>query len=184
MTSRSNDVSDLVAKSVESRQSIEDRIESRITILKDWLHEGIPMGKAVPKSLTAARVWDDADLGILPIASPNEFTTTHQVHGPLVRDIAGLLSDLKKKFCRPSSAGRQKALNSTGKYDRKAHDRQLEAAVNQWHTERDGRLLEKKRADAADARSIMLLKENAEKDEIIADLRRQLAAKQGLRVVE
>ena len=46
------------------------------------------------------------------------------------------------------------------------------------------RLQEKKRADAAEMRSVMLLEENRQKDELIADLRRQLQAKKGLRVVE
>lgn len=184
MTNQSVNVTDLVADGAGKRQTVEERIEQRLVILRQWLREGVPMGKAVPKSLTAARLWEDLELGILPISSPNEFTTTHQIFGPLVRDLAGLLTDLTKRFGRPASSREAKIATASAKYDRRAHERQLEAAVSQWHSERDSWLLEKKRADAAEARSVLLLEENAQKDEIIADLRRQLAAKQGLRVVE
>lgn len=42
----------------------------------------------------------------------------------------------------------------------------------------------KTRADAAEARSIALLEENAAKDRLIADLRGQIARRDGLRSVE
>lgn len=177
-------VADLVAGGSVMRQSVEKRIERRLEVLREWLRDGIPAGKEIPGNLRAAREWDDPELGIASIASPNEFTTTHHLHGRLVRDVAGLLTALKKRFDRPGNKPGSRSPRSVDRFDRKAFDRQLETAVSQWHSERDGRLQEKKRADAAEARSVILLEENRQKDDLIADLRRQLAAQKGLRVVE
>ena len=177
-------VADLVSKSGSKRQTVQQRIERRLEVLQEWLREGIPPNKVVPKSLKAARVWNDAELGILPIVSPNEFTTTHNLYGKQVRDVAGLLTALKNRFGKPKKQLASSVATTMVKFDRKAFDRQLEAAVSQWHSERDQQLHEKKRADAAEMRSIMLLEENKEKDKLIADLRRQLAALKGLKVVE
>ncbi|MBX3488608.1 hypothetical protein [Parvibaculum sp.] len=184
MTGPHSTVTDLVAEAGLKRQTVEQRIERRLEVLREWLREGIPAGKVIPKSLKAARVWDDVELGILPIVSPNEFTTTHTLHGSLVRDVAGLLTALKNRFGKSKGQSTLVPVATTTKFDRKAFDRQLEAAVSQWHSERDQRLHEKKRADAAEIRSIMLLEENKQKDELIADLRRQLATHKGLKVVE
>ena len=178
------DVSDLVANHRSKTQSVEFRIQRRIEVLREWLMEGIPVGKAVPKSLNEARIWDDADLGILPIGSPNEFTTTHHLNGNLVSEIASLLTKLKKRFGKPQRQSNSMLTSKAAKFDRNAFDRQLKAAISQWHSERDMRLQEKKRADAAEMRSVMLLEENRQKDELIADLRRQLARQKGLKVVK
>lgn len=181
--SRSN-VTDLVAGAASRRQSVEQRIERRLDVLREWLRDGVPAGESVPANLKAARVWENAELGIVPIASPNEFTTTHHLHGNRVRDIAGLLTELRKRFDRPAGKSSTRSSAAAARFDRKAFDRQLEAAVSQWHSERDRRLHEKRRADAAEARSVLLLEENARKDALIADLQRRLAGLQGLRVVE
>lgn len=177
-------VADLVAESGSKRQTVQQRIERRLEVLREWLREGIPPDKLVPKSLKAARVWSDAELGILPIVSPNEFTTTHNLYGKQVRDVADILTALKNRVREIKKAVASTPANTTTKFDRKAFDRQLEAAVSQWHSERDQQLHEKKRADAAEMRIIMLLEENTEKDKLIADLRRQLSARRGLKVVE
>ena len=177
-------IADLVAESELKRQTVQQRIERRLEVLQEWLREGIPADKTVPKSLKAVRVWNDVELGVLPIVSPNEFTTTHKLHGKLVRDVADLLNALKSRFGKAKKQLPTPPPTTTAKFDRKAFDRLLEAAVSQWHSERDQRLDEKKRAEAAEMRSIMLLEENKQKDKLIADLRRQLAAHRGLRVVE
>lgn len=166
-----------------NRPSVENRIERRLEVLREWLREGIPAGKLIPKSLAEARAWGDAELGIVAIVSPNEFTTTHPTFGARVRDIAGLLTVLRKKFKQPASVSPRSG-DRTLKFDRSALERQLAAVVSQWHAERDQRQQEKGRADSAEFRSVLLLKELEKKDELIADLRRQLASKQGLRVVE
>jgi len=177
-------LSDLVADATLKPQSVEQRIERRLVVLRGWHNDGVPADQSIPGSLKAVRVWEDAELGIMPIASPNEFTTTHPLHGSMVRDIGSLLTALKKRFDRSAKTSSTRALAAAATFDRRAFDRQLQAAVSQWHTERDQRLQEKRRADAAEARSVMLLDEITRKDTIIADLQRQLAARDGLRVVD
>lgn len=177
-------LTDLLAQGGARKLTIEQRIDRRLEVLRSWLRDGIPAGKSIPKNLKAARVWEDPELGIARIASPNEFTSSHHLHGPAVREIAAVLTQLKKRFHRPKTASASSAQALSTRFDRTAYERQLERVVSQWHSERDLRLNEKKRADAAEARSIMLLQESAEKDELIADLRRQLVARKGLRAVE
>lgn len=165
-------------------QSIAERIARRLDLLRSWRRDGIPQNKQVPKNLKEARIWQDAELGIASISSPNEFTTTHQLHGNDVREIASLLTALRRPTTRPKVKGRPKKSGSQEKFDRKAFDRQLERVASQWQTERDQRLRQERRADAAEARSVLLLEENAKKDALIADLRRQIAARKGLGLVK
>lgn len=184
MSNTQEPLTDLLAQSDRRKPTIEQRIDRRLEVLRSWLRDGIPSGKSIPKDLKAARVWEDPDLGIARIASPNEFTSTHHLHGPAVREIAAVLTQLREKFDRPTTVSASSARAPSTKFDRTAFERQLERVVSQWHSERDLRLHEKRRADAAEARSTVLLQENADKDELIADLRRQLAARKGLRVIE
>lgn len=177
-------LADLVAEQASSRLTVKQRIERRLDVLRQWHREGIPSGKHFPRSLTEARLWEDAELNIEPISSPNEFTTTHPLHGRLIQDVAGLLTELKMRFDRPANSRSKKSSASATKYDIKAFEQQLEAAVSQWHAERDLRLNEKKRVDSAEARSVLLLEENAQKDELIADLHRRLSAYQGLKGIK
>lgn len=177
-------VIDLLAPTGTKPQTVQERIERRLVVLRGWLKDGIPPGKVIPGSLTAARKWDDPELEIQKISSPNEFTTTHPQHRKLVTDVAGLLTALKKRYARPTTSSRAQKPAPTEKFDRSAFDRQLAAATSQWHSERAQRIQEKDRADAANARSLMVLQENAQLEKLIADLRRQLAARKGLRAVE
>lgn len=174
-------ITDLVAAAGSKPQSVGQRIERRLEILREWLQEGIPVDKSLPKDLTAVRVWEDIELGVARISSPNEFTRTHLIHGARVCAIEALLGALKKHLKEPD--GKSNATNAH-KTLKKVDRSELEREVSLWHSERDQRLQEKKRADSAEARSTMLLLESKEKDELIADLRRQLAAKQGLRGIE
>jgi len=175
---------DLIERNNTDRESVENRIERRLEVLRNWLESGVPAGKSFPRSLAEARKWEDEELEILPIASPNEFTTTHCLHGRSVRDIGGLLTELKKRYDRPKRSSLKRSVNPKEKFDRKAFDRQLETAISQWHSERDKHLHQKRRADSADARSTLLLVENAQKDEQIADLQSRLVAHEGLRSVK
>ena len=177
-------VTDLLAPIEAAPQSVQARLEGRLGVLRDWLRNGIPPGKVVPRSLTAAREWSEPELGIQRIGSPNEFTTTHPQHGKLVADLAGLLTELRKRYSRPESTSRARKSVPTEKFDRAAFDRQLAAATSQWHSERAQRMQEKDRADAANARSLTLLEENAQMEKLIADLRSQLATHKKLRAVE
>lgn len=173
-----------IAGAAEIQLSVRQRIEQRLKVLREWHREGIPAGQSIPSSLTAARLWQDTELGIHPISSPNEFTTTHRLYGSLVTNVSGLLTELKKRYGRPDAKSPRGQNSPSNKFDRAEFDSLLEAAVSQWHSERDRRLHEEHRADASDARSIDLLEENTHKDALIADLRRQLAARAVLRSVE
>ena len=179
-------VTDLIARGSTTKQTVEMRVERRLEVLRDWDRDGPPLGKRIPGSLNEARLWDDPELGILPISSPNEFTQSHAILGERIRHIAGLLTKLGKRHALPKGKRKPRAAQSGSAsiFDRKAHDRQLEAAVSQWHAERDRAVAAGTRADAAEARSIALLEENAAKDRLIADLRGQIARREGLRSVE
>lgn len=183
MSTRGSTVIDFVTVVATPRsQTVEKRIERRLEVLREWLSAGVPAGKTIPRSLNETRLWYDNELGIDPIKSPNEFTTTHPNHGRLVRDIAGLLTALLERYKRPKRS--KPRPTEVAMFDRRAFDNALTAAVSQWHSERDERLNEKKRADSAQLRSVILLDENADKDRLIADLRRQLLSQRGLRAVE
>lgn len=177
-------IADLVAGAGAPRRTVKQRLDRRLEVLREWLVKGIPFGKVIPKDLKAARVWDDEDLGVLKISSPNEFTSTHVFHGADVREIAGLLTKLQKKFGKPASRAKPASSATAATFDRQAFDAQLKAAVSQWHSQRDGRLSEERRRQAAEARSMMVNEEIKQKDELIADLRRQLSDQGSLRSVK
>ena len=184
MNNSPSTVTDLVAQMGTTPQSVKQRIERRLEVLRGWLKEGIPPGKVLPPSLTAAREWHDPELGIQRISSPNEFTTTHPQNRKLVVDVAGLLTQLRKRYSRPTPTSPSRRSAPTDKFDHRAFERQLAAVTSQWHSERAQRIQEKNRADAAQAVSVTLLEENTQMEKLIADLRRQLATSKGLRAVE
>lgn len=169
-------------ENLDQSQTVAYRIRQRLKVLEVWLSDEIPSGKTIPRSLNAARKWDDEELGISPIHSPNDFTTTHAEHGSSVKKIGDLLAKLANRYSKPkktvSKASAGKGINHS------ANERALAEVVSQWHSERDQHLSERRRANAAEKRSTALLEENAEKDRLIADLSRQLSSSAGLRVVE
>jgi len=183
MSDSSDSVIDFFPMGGFKKQSVEQRIDRRVEVLRDWLRNGIPSGKTIPRSLTAARCWEDADLEIAPIVSPNEFTTTHVVFGNKVRDIGGLLTELKRKFGRPPKSS-NKYTDNSAKFDRDEYEASLDNVASQWHSYRDRLNDEKKRADAAEARCSLLDEESAEKDRIIAELRRKLNSNGRLSIVK
>jgi hypothetical protein len=169
--------------------SVAERIERRIELLSQWLQHGVPPGKTIPLSLNKAREWDDAELGITPIGSAGDFVTTNKTHGSRIEAFDKLRKMALKRYGLPpgnkkQGRGQTPNTSSTKMIDRTISDLHITAAVSQWHSERDQRLAEQARANAAEGRSIQLLQENAERDVLIADLRRQLASHRGLRAVE
>ena len=184
MSRQEKSISDMLTAVSGKRQTVEVRIERRLEVLQGWLREGVPEDKVIPKSLTAVRQWDDPELGIEPIGSPNEFTKTHHIHGLRVQEVAALLTEFKHRSINSPKATARRVPKTLPSFNRKDFDRQIEATVSQWHSEREQRLREQKRAESAEARSVLLIQENAQKDQLIADLRRQLAALKGLRVMK
>lgn len=184
MKNKDEKLRDFVVENVLISESVLEKIERRIEVLRIWLEDGIPEGKSFPRSLTQARLWEDLDSNITSIASPNEFTTTHTRHGRSVRDVAQLIDALKNRYDKPDSKSRKISKTVVEKFDRRRFDQQIEKAVSQWHEERDKHLQQKRRADSAEARSNLLLEENAQKDEQIADLKQKLLIHEGLRTVK
>lgn len=169
------------------RQSVAERIECRRRLLKRWRDEGIPMGQYVPMSLNEARTWDDQQLGILPISWTNGFSTKHAVHGRQVKKIAKLLTEIKKKYKLPKRSeipADAPVAAPRNSVDLDEHERQLKAAVSQWHAERDAHLRAKRQAEAAESRERAYLAESDMKDRVISDLRRELSGRKGLRVMK
>ena len=82
---------------LERREHVHQQLERRREVLAEWAEIGVsslPEGTSVPVSLNQVRLWEDARLGISRIGSPSSCTTTHRVHGAVVRDIDRLLGEL------------------------------------------------------------------------------------------
>src|ERR1700737_3394068 len=54
-----------------------------------------PPGTYVPRSLREFARWYDESLGIYPVASPNEVTTTHPRYGRIANEAQQLLEKLR-----------------------------------------------------------------------------------------
>ena len=81
----------------ERREHVHRQLERRREVLAEWVETGVsslPEGTGVPVSLNQVRRWEDARLGISSIGSPSSCTTTHRVHGAVVRDIDRLLREI------------------------------------------------------------------------------------------
>lgn len=179
MSDQNEKTIDLVGRTRAEYQSVAERIERRKTVLAGWLKNGVPAGKhrSLPDSLRTARDWEDPDLGISRIGSPNEFTQNHPLYGEDVREIARLLTELRRHYGKLQHGGAKPRPTTTANFDKKEAERQLKKAVSQWHAERHARLSEQKRAEAAELRAKAVLEENAE-------LRRKLATYQGPTMVK
>ena len=82
---------------LERHEHVRRQIELRREVLAGWAETGfssLPEGTSVPVSLNQVREWEDARLGISRVGSPSSCTTTHRVHGAVVRDIDRLLREL------------------------------------------------------------------------------------------
>lgn len=177
-------VHDLLASSRSNRSCIEDRVAKRLVVLREWKDKGLPFGAQIPASLTAVRLWDDPDLGILKISSPNEFTRNHPRVGQSVREIDSLLAHLQGFYAPPSAKERVRRTSPATRPDHEATEKQLQAAVSQWQTQRSERLAAERRAKAAESRNLLLLKDLDERDCKIAELTAQLAGCAPLRSVK
>jgi hypothetical protein len=179
MTGKTDEkVVDLVGLTRPDQQTVANRIKRRKAVLAEWLKDGIPAGKRrnLPASLRAARDWDDPELGIVRIGSPNEFTQKHPLHGEDVREIARMLTEITRRYGRPDRGRNKPAKAPAATFDKKESERQLAQAVSQWHAERNARLSAQNQADAAERRARIVLEENAE-------LRRKLATYQGPTII-
>jgi hypothetical protein len=176
-----NDIGDLLAGKT-TRRSVKDRIEQRVALLRNWIRDGVPAEVELPSSLAELRRWCDEGIGVERIASPNEFTKTHPIHGPLVTEAERLLRTLLRRYERP--VGKRPSTDRSAELAAARETQHaLTRAVSQWHAERDANSQLRKRAEAAVALSEVLRRENAEKDALISDLTRQISIASGMRVV-
>lgn len=82
---------------LERRDHVRRQLERRREVLAEWVANGmssVPEGTRVPVSINQVRRWEDARLGISSIGSPSSCTTTHPVHGAVVREIDRLVREL------------------------------------------------------------------------------------------
>ena len=92
---------------LDRREQVRRQLEQRRQVLAEWVETGLsnlPEGTTLPTSLNQVRLWDDSRLEISRIGSPASCTTTHRVHGPLVRAIDTLLRDLARQRPAPRKA--------------------------------------------------------------------------------
>jgi len=165
---------------------IRERVRRRIEVLNEWITSGIPDGKlaSLPTSLRKAKDWSDETLGILPIGSPNDFTTKHVEWGRDVATIARLLTKLKQRHGRPNakSGNRQPRPDSE---PIKLMEAQLTEAVSQWHSAREEAIEQRNRADAEAIRVARLTETLTQKEAEVAELRRRLMQSgAGLRAID
>ena len=88
---------------LERRARLHQQLERRREVLAEWVEIGVsnlPEGTRVPVSLNQVRLWDEPDLRIFKLGSPSSCTTTHRVHGAVVRDIARSLRELADQAAR------------------------------------------------------------------------------------
>lgn len=120
--------------------TVGQRIDARTQALQRFYIEGVPE-RARPhlSSLTRLREWNDPELGIHPIGSPNDFTTTHVTWGEKVVTIKALAAGLA-----PASSASSSPLARSSDPDgaqattsRRAHAQQLAKVASQYVSERD-----------------------------------------------
>lgn len=187
MNSKTDQVVPLVvlAERLNKRGSVQSRVERKREVLALWIRDGVPPEKleSLPSSLTEARKWEDPELGVWAIKSPNDFLLAHEVWGVDVKAIQKHLTFLKGRYKRTRRPSKSSEAPSNRAELLELNDA-IQKMASQWSTEREMRLQEAARADSAEMRAAILLKENTANQAEIADLRRQLSRLQGLRIIE
>lgn len=178
------EVLDAMAIGIPDRASIADRVKQRLTVIRQWHEDGVPLGVTLPRSLTAVRLWEDEALGIQKISSPNEFTREHAIVGESVREIDSKLAALRIRYQDTRTTKQSRAVPKEPKSDAKYYENQLTQAVSQWHSQRAERLTAERRAAAAEARCLLLQKDLDDRERQIAHLTSIVAASGKLRSVK
>lgn len=178
------DVTERVGGSASAKISVRDRVLRRVQLLRDWDAKGVPenyIGR-MPSSLRAVARWNDPGLGIVPIASPNDFSMNHRSWGTSVAEIDSLLKCLRNRY-RKQGGSKEAAHRASPHPNVKTVLRQLEDAVSRWHAEREDALNQRERLKGAEARIARMSFELREKDALIAELRKRLVALETLRSI-
>ena len=120
---------------LERSAHVHQQLERRREVLAQWTELGfssLPEGTSVPVSLNQVRQWEDVCLGISRIGSASSFTTTHRVHGAVVRDIDRLLRELAEQ--RAARGKRKKARGAKLKRRLAVLESSLSGAANRHAT--------------------------------------------------
>jgi len=166
-----------------------ERVARKRRILEAWKNEGVPVDKlpTLPRSLRAARVWHDNELGLYSIGSPNDFTTLHPQWGKEVEEIEDLIRTLHRRYkveeAKPASGPAPRAIQAVN-VTLAELNRERETLIRQWNEARLEAAEYKSRAESAEAR---LTRKQAALADVRAELvalKRQLERKAHLRLVK
>lgn len=157
------------------------RVRRKREVLQLWLDNGIPHDKldTLPRSLNEARKWQDADLGVYSIGSPNNFTTRHPDIGSDVEAIGALITKLHEKVKRP--ANKRPAKSQQPKITANEIEQTISSLISQWHMAREESRRHMVRADLAEKHRDIARDELRVAQVELAELRRRLSS--GLKLV-
>jgi len=159
----------------DRRGSVADRVRRRLELLRGWNVEGVSAAylDKLPTSLREVAKWEDRELGIWPIASPNDFTTRHRTWGKSVLEIETLIRQIAGRYIR-KAGGRPNNVAGTTSTEGKILLGQLEDAVSRWHAERESAAAAREKCVSAEGRVARLMRELGEKDALISELRKRI----------
>lgn len=166
------------------RGTVTDRVRRRLELLRGWNVQGVPAAylDKLPTSLREVAKWEARELGIWPIASPNDFTTRHRTWGKSVLEIETLISQIAERYIRKPGR-RSNNVAGTSSTEVRILLRQLEDAASRWHAEREAAAAAREKCVSAEGRVARLLRELAQKDALISELRKRIVSLEALRSI-
>lgn len=96
--------------------SVTERLTRKVELLRQVRDEGVPLAIQVPLNLVELAEWEDENLNVYPIASPNDLSTNSPKYGKLAKEALDLLkaiqsgSEPAKKEKRPTLAEQNASL--------------------------------------------------------------------------
>jgi hypothetical protein len=155
------------------KDAARQKIEGKIEVLERYASdiEAIPEGAYVPKNLAGFRLWEDEDLGLEKIGSPNTIDVPH--NAGLKKRALELIEKLAKKKDRKERRGK---IVAALRAEIKSLGRLVRELTNQLHATRETLVRSQQSERRLQNRNDELARENGE-------LRRQLRTVTGLRPV-
>jgi hypothetical protein len=165
-----------------------DRIARKRHILESWVKDGVPVEKlnGMPRSLRDARPWQDTELGLYAIGSPNDFTKTHPLWGDDVSNIEVSIAALRARYLvkKPKPAERPAAKSSHINFGLAELVKEKDMLVRQWNEARMEAADWMSRAGSAEGRLRRTKNALDEARREVARLKEQLDRRTHLRVVK
>jgi hypothetical protein len=96
-----NDVSPL--GNVARAELVDKALEARNKVLRSYSETGVPKGAYVPKSMTQYRLWEDSNLGIVRLGSPNSINLKDSppARAKLIKAASVLVVNLRSTLKKP-----------------------------------------------------------------------------------